>query len=63
MPTFRTGTVTVACEDCGKSSDWPATAMGTTEVCPHCAGYMDVPDPDEDWSDVDFGTEDEEVKE
>ena len=55
----RTGTVTVACEDCGKSSDWPATAMGTTEVCPHCAGYMDVPDPDEDWSDVDFGTEDE----
>ena len=55
----RTGTVTVACEDCGKSSDWPATAMGTTEVCPHCGGYMDVPDPDEDWSDVDFGTADE----
>ena len=59
----RTGNVTVVCEDCGKSSDWPATAMGTTEVCPHCGGYMDVPDPDEDWSDVDFGTEDEEVKE
>ena len=29
--------------------------MGTTEVCPHCAGYMDIPDPDDDWSDVDFG--------
>ena len=59
----RTGNVTVVCEDCGKSSDWPATAMGTTEVCPHCGGYMDVPDPDEDWSGVDFGTEDDEAKE
>ena len=52
----RTGTVAVACEDCGKSSDWPAQATGTTEVCPHCGGYMDIPDPDDDWSGVDFGT-------
>ena len=51
----RTGTVNAVCADCGKASDWPATAMGTTEVCPHCGGYMDVPDPDDDWSDVDFG--------
>ena len=51
----RTGTVTATCEDCKKPSDWPATAMGTTEVCPHCGGYMDVPDPDDDWSGVDFG--------
>jgi hypothetical protein len=51
----RTGTVTATCEDCGKPSDWPATAMGTTEVCPHCGGYMDIPDPDDEWSDVDFG--------
>jgi hypothetical protein len=51
----RTGTVSAVCEDCGKSSEWPATAMGTTETCPHCTGYMDIPDPDEDWSDVDFG--------
>jgi hypothetical protein len=29
--------------------------MGTTEVCPHCGAYMDVPDPDDDWSDMDFG--------
>ena len=56
----RTGTLTVICEDCGKPSEWPATAMGTTEVCPHCGGYMDVPDPDEDWSDVDFGEAEEE---
>ena len=33
--------------------------MGTTEICPHCNGYMDIPDPDEDWSDVDFGSEEE----
>lgn len=54
----RTGTVSAACEDCGKSSDWPASSMGTTEVCPHCGQYMDVPDPDENWDDVDFGDAD-----
>jgi hypothetical protein len=56
----RSGTVEATCEDCGKTSTWPAAAMGTTEVCPHCGGYMDIPDPDEDWSDVDFGESEEE---
>ncbi|HJZ53748.1 MAG TPA: hypothetical protein VKE74_02255 [Gemmataceae bacterium] len=56
----RTGTVTALCEDCGKESDWPATAMGTTQSCPHCHRYMDVPDPDENWDDVDFGSEEPE---
>jgi hypothetical protein len=51
----RTGTVTAVCEDCGKSSEWPATAMGTTETCPYCTGYMDIPDPDDDWAGLDFG--------
>jgi rRNA maturation protein Nop10 len=51
----RTGTVSATCDECGKPSDWPAAAMGTTEVCPHCGAYMDVPDPDDDWSGVDFG--------
>jgi hypothetical protein len=55
----RTGTVTAECEDCGKSSEWPASAMGTTVVCPHCGQYMDIPDPDDDWSDVDIGEDDE----
>ena len=55
----RTGTVTATCEDCGKPSDWPAAAMGTTELCPHCQGYMDIPDPDDDWSGVDFGTDED----
>lgn len=51
----RTGTVTAVCEDCGKSSEWDASVMGTTENCPHCTAYMDIPDPDDDWSDMDFG--------
>jgi hypothetical protein len=34
--------------------------MGTTEVCPHCTAYLDVPDPDEDWSGVDFGQAEDE---
>lgn len=59
----RTGNVTASCVDCGKPSEWPATAMGTTQVCPHCGGYMDVPDPDDDWSDMDFGTPEDEAKE
>jgi hypothetical protein len=56
----RTGTVDATCEDCGKPSTWPAATMGTTEVCPHCGNYMDIPDPDEDWSGMDFGAAEEE---
>jgi rRNA maturation protein Nop10 len=51
----RTGTVKATCEDCGKESEWPATSMGTTELCPHCGAYMDIPDPDDDWGEMDFG--------
>ncbi len=54
----RTGTVTAVCEECGKSSEWPAADMGSTQECPHCLRYIDVPDPEDDWGDVDFGTED-----
>lgn len=57
----RTGTTTATCEECGKTSEWPAADMGTTQECPHCFQYMDVPDPDEDWSDVDFGSEDDDA--
>src|SRR5262249_38336391 len=59
----RTGMVTAVCEECGKSSEWPASAMGTTETCPHCNQYMDIPDPEDDWSGVDFGTDEEEERE
>ena len=50
----RTGTVEAVCEECGKSSQWPASQMGTTQDCPHCHNYMDVPDPEENWDEVDF---------
>ncbi|MBA4187085.1 MAG: hypothetical protein C0467_03620 [Planctomycetaceae bacterium] len=59
----RTGTISAVCEDCGRASDWPAIAMGTTENCPHCGGYMDIPDPDEDWSEMDFGEAEEQEDE
>jgi hypothetical protein len=55
----RTGTVTAVCEECGASSEWAAADMGSTQDCPTCGKYMDVPDPDDDWGDVDFGNEDE----
>jgi len=55
----RTGTAVAVCEECGKSSDWPASAMGSTETCPHCESYLDVPDPDENWDDVDVGEPEE----
>jgi hypothetical protein len=55
----RTGIVTAACEECGESSEWPAAEMGTTQDCPHCGCFMDVPDPDENWDDLDVGTEEE----
>jgi hypothetical protein len=58
----RTGTVAAVCEECGKPSEWPATAMGTTETCPHCTAYMDIPDPEDDWSGVDFGEPEEAVE-
>jgi len=55
----RTGTVAAECEECRKSSDWPASEMGRTQVCPHCEAYMDVPDPDDDWNDREFSGENE----
>lgn len=59
----RTGTVEAVCEECGKSSTWPASQMGTTQDCPHCGAYMDIPDPDENWDEADFeGAEEEERK-
>jgi hypothetical protein len=57
----RSGTVSALCEECGKSSEWPATEMGTTEVCPHCSAYMDIPDPEDNWDDMDFEGESEET--
>lgn len=34
--------VTSECEDCGASSDFPASQNGTTQNCPVCHAFMDV---------------------
>lgn len=55
-----TGTTTAACEECSRSSEWPANQMGTTQNCPHCHAYMDVPDPDDNWDEWGFAEEEPE---
>lgn len=55
----REGTVPAVCEECGESSDWPAAEMGSTQDCPHCGAFLDVPDPDDEWADLDVGGEEE----
>ncbi len=55
----RTGTIDAACEECGRSSTFPASQGGTVQDCPYCQKYMDVPDPDDEW-DQDFGTPEDE---
>jgi hypothetical protein len=34
----------VKCDECGKVSGFPASQAGTVQECPHCAGFMDVPE-------------------
>lgn len=53
-------TVIVTCEECTKTSTWTGEDLGTTQDCPHCLAYMDVPHPDERWHDEDFGTPEDE---
>jgi hypothetical protein len=47
-------TVVATCEECGRSSVFPAEQKGTVQDCPHCGRYMDVEefssDPDADFS-------------
>lgn len=42
----RTGVIEANCEECGRTTSFPAARAGRTESCPHCHGYLDVPDPD-----------------
>ena len=46
------------CEECGSTSEFPASQDGTTQNCPKCNAYMDVGNMD--WpEDFDVGSEDD----
>lgn len=38
------GPVEAVCEECGKTSTFPAAQRDSTQDCPHCGEYMDVPE-------------------
>ena len=41
-------------------ADAPVTIIEYASMtCPHCAAYMDIPDPDDDWAGVDVGESEE----
>jgi len=48
-----TGTVSVVCDECGRSAEFPASEMGTVQDCPHCHRWIDVPDPHDHWDESD----------
>lgn len=35
--------IEVVCESCGKTVAFPAVTAGTTQACPECRNYIDVP--------------------
>lgn len=37
------GPIEAVCEDCGKTSTFPATTSGTVQECNHCGCHVDVP--------------------
>ena len=46
------GDLEVVCEECGRTSVFPAAQRGTVQDCPHCGEYLDVEvpgSPSEDW--------------
>jgi hypothetical protein len=43
--------IDAVCEDCGKSTTFPASKNGTVQDCSHCGAFMDVGDAPEEFSD------------
>ena len=43
-------TIAAVCEDCGKTTVFPASKNGTTQDCSHCGAYVDVGDDGCDWA-------------
>lgn len=46
--------IDVTCEECGQTSEYPATQKGSVQSCSHCGAYVDVGDevPFEGWDEV-----------
>ncbi len=56
LPDQRSGVLQVGCEECGQTTDFPASLGGTTQECSHCRAFVDVGDLP--W-DEDFGVPEE----
>jgi hypothetical protein len=44
--------VEAVCEECGETSVFPGRESGTTQNCPSCGAYLDVPGEDEGWDEA-----------
>lgn len=40
----QSGPIEVRCEDCGRTTEFPAQQRGSVQECPHCGEYLDVGD-------------------
>jgi hypothetical protein len=49
--------ISVVCEECGRTTDFPASQLGSVESCAHCGAYVDVGDEVgfDDWRGADDG--------
>ena len=54
-----TGTVSAECEECGKTTEFPAAQQGSVQECPHCLKWIDVPDPNDNWDEAEEGLPEE----
>jgi predicted RNA-binding Zn-ribbon protein involved in translation (DUF1610 family) len=45
--------IVLDCESCGQRMVFSSKVKGTVQECPHCAEYVDIPDPNDE--DFDYG--------
>jgi hypothetical protein len=48
------GPVEAECEDCGKTSVFPAKHRGTVQNCPYCGAFVDVGAGEDDWEEAEW---------
>jgi hypothetical protein len=52
--------IEATCEECGRSSSFPAAQRGSVQDCPHCGAYVDVGSDDVDgWDSAAETTDDD----